>query len=213
MSTPNALAPIDEDALLVAARAGDEAAFRTLVRRHDAIMRRLARTFVRTDAVADEVVQEAWECVLRGLARFEQRCALQTWILRIVINRAKTRAARERRSVPFSALARDATGETVDADAFQPDGSWRTPPRPWTDPARRLLSLEVRAALRAALEDLPERQRIVVTLRDVEGLDAAEVSSLLGISEGNQRVLLHRGRERLRRALDAELAPRRRPAA
>lgn len=195
-----------EDALLAAARAGDELAFEALVRRHDPIMRRLARTFVRSDSVADEVVQEAWECVLRGLARFEHRCALQTWILRIVINRAKTRAVRERRSVPFSALARDDT-DAVDADAFEPDGSWRTPPRPWTDPARRLLSLEVRAALRAALEELPERQRIVVSLRDVEGLKAADVSSLLGISEANQRVLLHRGRERLRRTLDAVLAP------
>jgi RNA polymerase sigma-70 factor (ECF subfamily) len=195
-----------EDALLAAARAGDELAFEALVRRHDPIMRRLARTFVRSDSVADEVVQEAWECVLRGLARFEHRCALQTWILRIVINRAKTRAVRERRSVPFSALARDDT-DAVDADAFEPDGSWRTPPRPWTDPARRLLSLEVRAALRAALEELPERQRIVVSLRDVEGLGAADVSSLLGISEANQRVLLHRGRERLRRTLDAVLAP------
>jgi RNA polymerase sigma-70 factor (ECF subfamily) len=207
MSSRSAAAtPTGDDALLAAARVGDEAAFEALVRRHDPIMRRLAGTFVRSDSVADEVVQEAWECVLRGLARFEHRCALQTWILRIVINRAKTRAVRERRSVPFSALARDDT-DAVDADAFEPDGSWRTPPRPWTDPARRLLSLEVRAALRAALEELPERQRIVVSLRDVEGLGAADVSSLLGISEANQRVLLHRGRERLRRTLDAVLAP------
>jgi len=201
-----------EDArLLGALRAGDQAAFEALVRRHHATMKRIARSFVAADAVADEVVQETWEAVLRGLDRFERRSSLKTWIFRILINRAKTRGMRERRSTPLSSLTGDDVGPAESADLFQgPDdaspGSWAVAPRPWTDPQRRLASLEVRAALRAAIGTLPPRQRTVVVLRDVEGLSSEEVCELLRLTEANQRVLLHRGRAHLRQALDETLA-------
>jgi RNA polymerase sigma-70 factor, ECF subfamily len=181
----------DDSRLITALRAGDERAFASLIDRHHGAMLRLARTFVPTDAVAEEVVQETWLAVLGQLDRFEGRSTLKTWLFRILVNRAKTRGVRERRTVPFSALSGpDDDGRMVDE---------RTPAaRPWCDPERRLDSLERRAALRAALAALPARQRVVVTLRDVEGLDAEEVCDLLEISQGNQRLLLHRARGRLR---------------
>ncbi len=202
-----------EEAQVVSAlRAGSEDAFAKLIDRHHASMVRVARAYVPSNAVAEEVVQETWEAVITQLDRFERRSAVKTWIFRILINRAKSRGERERRTVPFSSLEKgESSGPTVDPTLFQgPDGEypghWAQAPRPWEDPERRLASLELRAELRAALERLPERQRLVVSLREVEGLPACEVCDLLGLSKANERVLLHRGRAALRRSLDPQLA-------
>ena len=191
----------DDQGLLERLQAGDEAAFRTLVDRHDAALRRVARTFVRTNAAADDVVQETWLAVVRGLSNFEGRAALRTWIFSILINRARTYAVRDARSVPFSALERD-DAPTVDADAFGADGRWTSaPPRLETDPESGLLAGELRRQLLGAVDALPPAQRAVITLRDLVGLPAEEVCALLELSDGNQRVLLHRARGTVRTAL------------
>ncbi|MGH3993619.1 MAG: RNA polymerase sigma factor [Pseudonocardiaceae bacterium] len=203
----------EERHLLARLRAGDERAFVVLVERHQAPMVRLAKVYVGGDAVAEEVVQDAWSAVVRGINRLEGRSSLKTWLFSIVKNRASSAFSRERRSVPLSSLeyGDEDTGPAVAVDRFisssdrSLDGEWAAPPRPWEDAGRRLLSLELRGELRRALEDLPRRQRTVVGLRDVEGLEAAEVRDLLAVSEANQRVLLHRGRARLRRALEEGL--------
>jgi RNA polymerase sigma-70 factor (ECF subfamily) len=200
----------DPDAALVAAvRGGDEEAFAALVRRYQATLKRIARMYVSTDAAAEEAVADTWLAVVDGLDRFEHRSSFRTWLFRILVNTAKTRGVRDRRSVPFASVGpRDEDGEpTVPADRFQGEGDsapgrWALPPRPWEDPERRLESLEARGRLRAAIADLPERQRAVLTLRDVEGLDAEEVSDLLDLTPGNQRVLLHRARAKVRAALE-----------
>jgi RNA polymerase sigma-70 factor, ECF subfamily len=196
------LAPVEDDpALLERLRTGEEAAFETLVNRYDASMRRVAGNFVRTPAAADDVVQETWLAVVRGLDGFEQRSSLSTWIFRILMNRARTRATREARSVPFSALESD-EGPAVDPDAFGADGRWRSAPaRLDTDPEASLLSDELQTHLLEAVERLAPAQRVVITLRDLVGLEADDVCSLLEISDGNQRVLLHRARARVRTAL------------
>ena len=194
--------------LLAALRAGDEDAFATLVTRYHATLRRVARAYVSTDAVAEEVVQETWLGVIDGLDRFEQRASLKTWMFHILTNKAKTRGARERRAVPFASLSRPAEAEpSVPPERFQGDGAawpghWASPPRPWEDPERRLASLEAREHLRAAIAALPSTQQAVLTLRDVEGLEAEEVCELLNVSAGNQRVLLHRARARVRTELE-----------
>jgi RNA polymerase sigma-70 factor (ECF subfamily) len=197
-----------EERVVAELRAGNEHTFRELFERHDATLRRIARAYVDSDAVAEEVVQETWTAVATGIERFQGRSAVTTWIVSVLLNQAKTHSARERRALPFSAVAPSRAGEpTVDPERFQSDddpwpGHWATPPRPWQRPERRLESLEARAQLRAAFERLPVRQRLVVALRDVEGWSVEEVCASLGISPGNQRVLLHRGRSRLRRVLD-----------
>jgi RNA polymerase sigma-70 factor (ECF subfamily) len=193
----------DEHVLVLALRHRDERAFAAVVGRHHAAMIRIARLYVADRAAAEEVVQDTWAAVFTAIDGFQERSSLKTWIYRILVNQARTRGAREHRTVPFCALEHDG-GPALDPSLFR-DGAWATPPRPWLDPERRLLSLEVREALRVALARLPERQRAVVTLRDVEGLDAAEVDELLEISDGAQRVLLHRGRTKLRLALAAVL--------
>jgi RNA polymerase sigma-70 factor (ECF subfamily) len=200
------------DAEIVAAlQAGDEAAFCDLFRRIDPMMRRVARGYVASDAVAEEIVQETWAAVIAGIGRFEQRSALRTWILSILTNKAKTHGTRERRTLPISTLgSEDDGGRAVDPERFYGDGSmfpghWAISPRPWERPERRLLSLEARGQLRDALARLPERQRLVVGLRDVEGLTAEEVCALLDVSQENQRVLLHRGRSQLRGLLEEYL--------
>ena len=192
----------DDHALLLRLRAGDEAAFMELVDRYDSQLRRLARTFVRTDALADDVVQETWLGVIKGIEGFEERSSLKTWIFRILANRARTRAVREARQIPFSSLApQDDDGPSVDPDNFQ-DGGWRQlPGRFDTEPETNLLTGELRGRLAAAIETLPEQQRTVITLRDVAGLEGPEVADLLGISEGNQRVILHRARSSVRQQL------------
>ena len=182
-------------------RAGDEAAFEALVTRYDRSMRRLAATIVRTPAAADDVVQETWLAVIRGLDAFEERSSLSTWIFRILVNRARTRATRDARNVPFSAVDHD-DRPAVDATAFGPDGRWRSAPsRLETDPELNVLNVELRQHLLQAVDALAPVQRAVITLRDIVGLDSDDVCSLLEISEGNQRVLLHRARARLRTAL------------
>jgi len=201
---------VSELELLGALRRGDEQAFITLVHTHGASMLQLARVYVRDRAVAEEVVQEAWLGVLRGLERFEGRSSLRTWLLRIVANLARTRAVREARSIPFSALAGaelEAEGPSVPPERFRGPqdrwaGHWATPPEPWNRPEHELLSAETRAQIVVAIDALPEKQRQVITLRDVEGCSAAEVCNVLELSETNQRVLLHRARTKVRQALD-----------
>jgi RNA polymerase sigma-70 factor (ECF subfamily) len=191
----------DESALLERLRSGDEAAFDALVSAHDGSLRRVARTFVRTDAAADDVVQETWLGVVRGLQAFEGRSSLRTWIFSILVNTARTRATRDARSLPFSALEGDA-GPAVDPAAFGADGRWSSAPARLTDdPETGLLSGELRTHLLGAVEQLGPDQRAVITLRDLVGLPAAEVCELLGVSDANQRVLLHRARSRVRTAL------------
>jgi RNA polymerase sigma-70 factor (ECF subfamily) len=217
MQPETAVAParmVFSDALTLAAlRGGDERAFRELFARSYPMMKRVARAYVASDAVAEEVVQETWTAVVTGIDRFEGRSALGTWIFSILTNQAKTHSARERRAVPLSCAGpSDAEAATVDPDRFQKDddawpGHWATPPRPWQKPERRMLSLEVRDRLKSALAQLPDRQRMIVGLRDVEGHSAEEVCELLGLSQENQRVLLHRGRSRLRAVLEAYLDP------
>jgi len=199
-------------ALVEALRSGDEDAFRELFQRKSGLMKRIARGFVASDAVAEEIVQETWLAVVNGIDRFESRSSLNTWISSILINQARKHGVRERRSTPFGGLgSHTGDGPSVDADQFEKEGDawpghWAMGPRPWHSPERRLLSLEAREHLRHALGQLPERQRQVVGLRDVEGCSAEEVCSLLDLSEENQRVLLHRGRSRLRASLDRYLA-------
>jgi RNA polymerase sigma-70 factor, ECF subfamily len=191
----------DESPLLERLRAGDESAFALLLDRHDAALRRVARTFVRTDSSADDVVQETWLGVVRGLPAFEGRSSLRTWIFRILVNQARTRAVRDARSVPFSAIADD-DRPAVEPAAFGPDGRWTSaPPRLDADPETGLLTAELRHHLIDAVDRLPDNLRAVITLRDIVGLEAAEVCDLLEITDANQRVLLHRARARVREAL------------
>jgi RNA polymerase sigma-70 factor (ECF subfamily) len=189
-----------DEQLLTLLREGDEAAFVALVERYGALMLRVASTHVRTRAVAEEVVQETWLAVLEGLDRFEGRCALKTWLFRILSNRAKTRGEREARCTPMSCLV----GEDDDGERFTSDGRWAAPPADWsTLPEERLLSQELLGMVRDAIAVLPARQQEIVVLRDVEGWSAEEVCTALGLSEANQRVLLHRGRVKVRAALEA----------
>ena len=196
---------------VAALRSGDDRVFRDLFARSYPMMKRVARTYVSSDAVAEEIVQETWLAIVTGIDRFEGRSALGTWIFSILTNQAMTHSARERRALPLSCVTpSDAEAPAVDPDRFQNDdeawpGHWATPPRPWQKPERRVLSLEARDHLKAALAQLPDRQRLIVGLRDVDGHSAEEVCDLLGLSQENQRVLLHRGRSRLRAVLEEYL--------
>lgn len=191
----------DTDAeLLAALRAGDELAFATLVRRHHSAMLRLALGYVPSLAIAEEVVQDTWLAVLRGIGGFEGRSTLRTWLLRILVNRAMTAGLRERRTVavPYPEPA-------VDPSRFDAAGAWAVPPERWVEEAQeRQRATQIAARIRSAMSDLPARQREVVMLRDIEGLSSGEVCSVLDISEANQRVLLHRGRSRLRQVVEDE---------
>jgi RNA polymerase sigma-70 factor (ECF subfamily) len=200
--------------LVAALRRGEEAAFVALVERYGASLLRLARTFVRDRAVAEEVVQETWLAVLNGIDRFEGRSSLRTWIFQILSNRARTRAVRERRSAPFSALAGDGEDDeaAVDADRFRPAGdrwvgSWAAAPADWSHvPEERLLGRETLERVYEAIQMLPPRQAEVLVLRDIEGWDPEEVCAALGITDGNQRILLHRARSKVRAALERYFA-------
>jgi RNA polymerase sigma-70 factor (ECF subfamily) len=171
----------------------------------------VARGYVRSQAVAEEVVQEAWLGVLKGLERFEGRSSLRTWVLRIVANTAQTRAVREARSVPMSSIDPEGSEPTVEPERFRGPsdpypGHWWTYPTDWrTRPEVQLASQETIDVVKDAIEELPDAQRAVITLRDVIGCDADEVCASLGISAGNQRVLLHRARARVRAALERHL--------
>jgi RNA polymerase sigma-70 factor (ECF subfamily) len=174
------------------------------VSRHDPALRYVARSFVRTDSVAEEVVQDTWLAVIRGLDGFEGRSSLRTWIFHILVNRARTRAVREARSVPFSSLADAAAAEgpTIDPALFDRDGAWaQGPQRLATDPEHHLLARELREQLVGAMAQLPDAQRTVIALRDLAGLPSEEVCELLSLSAVHQRVLLHRARTRVRAAL------------
>ena len=196
-----------EDALLVEGlRAGDEAAFAAVMRMYGRGMLRVAEMYVSSRAVAEDVVQEAWVGVLRGIGRFEGRSSLKTWLYRIVANTAKTRGVRESRSVPFSSLGDDGDEGTVDADRFLGSGDrfpghWAVPPQVWA-PEGRLLADETLGVVERAIDKLPPAQRAVITMRDVQGFTSEEVCNALDLTETNQRVLLHRARAKVRRALE-----------
>jgi RNA polymerase sigma-70 factor (ECF subfamily) len=201
----------DDHALVAALRQGDEAAFGWLVDRYQGSLARLARSYVATPAVADEVVQETWLAVIQGIDGFEERASVSTWLYRILANIARTRGVREHRSIPFSSAAGaldEGAGPVVDPERFAPGGEpgaggWWAPPTPWDDePEARLTSEETLSAVRAAIEQLPAAQREVITLRDLEGWTSTEVRNALELSETNQRVLLHRARGKVRRALE-----------
>jgi RNA polymerase sigma-70 factor (ECF subfamily) len=194
-----------ETSVVEALRAGDEETFRTLVREYGPSMLRVARLYVGSRAVAEEVVQEAWFGVLNGIRSFEGRSTLKTWIFRILTNIAKTRGQREGRSIPFSALVSDDEpavdpGRFFGEDARFP-GHWAAPPRPF-GPEERLLTDETMAVVDAAIAELPPSQALVITMRDVDGFSAEEACNALDISETNQRVLLHRARSKVRQALE-----------
>ena len=192
--------PVDDDAMLVERlRAGDERAFVELVRRYQPRLLRLAESTVGSSAVAQEVTQDAWLAVVRGVDRFEGRSSFKTWLFRILLNRARTARHREQRA--------GRPDDTVADERFDANGVWSTPPEPWADRAEdRLVAAHLAARVRELLPQLPDAQRQVVVLRDVEGLSPADVTHLLGLSDGNQRVLLHRGRARLRQLLTQEVA-------
>lgn len=204
-----------EGRFVEALRAGDEQAFVALVRLHGPAMQRLAQVYVTSRAVAEEVVQETWLAVLTGIGGFEGRSSFRTWLFRILTNRAQTRAAREGRSIPFSALTEQELGAaeaSVEDHHFRGTGErfadhWTSSPPRWSQlPEVSVLSHETVAVAERSVASLPPSQRAVITLRDILGWDAHEASELLSISDANQRVLLHRARATVRKALERHLA-------
>jgi RNA polymerase sigma-70 factor (ECF subfamily) len=196
-----------DDSELAALRAGDEAAFQSLIRRHHGAMFRLAMTYVGDRGVAEDVVQEAWLTCVRSLDRFEGRSSLKTWLFGILVNVARSRRRKESRILPFASIFRrddsDSHRPTVDRARFGSDGMWRKGPQSWDNlPESKVLADETLQHVRSAIDALPAKQREVILLRDVAGFDAAEVSSLLGISASNERVRLHRARATVRRSLE-----------
>jgi RNA polymerase sigma-70 factor (ECF subfamily) len=210
MGTP---ASDGEGRLIAALRAGEERAFMTLIDRYQSTLLRLALLYVGDRGAAEDVVQETWLGVFRGIDRFEGRSSLKTWLFRILTNRAKRRGERDHRTIPFSAATTvDDDGEpSVDPDRFLPAGHqwaghWSSFPQDWADlPEDRILSAETRAVVDRAIAALPPTQREVITLRDVEGWTSEDVRNALDLSETNQRVLLHRARSKVRRALEEQL--------
>ena len=205
---PNA----QEIAFVARLRAGDEEAFRDLVSKYYGSLLRLAISFVSESAAAEEVVQETWLGVIHGLPSFEGRSSLKTWIFRILANRARTQGKREARSIPFSSL-KDPQSESdyepaVDPSRFNARGMWAEPPQRWTDapPEELLARRQTMELMHRAIADLPDAQRAVITLHDVEDVAPNEICNILEISETNQRVLLHRARSRIRRALEQHLS-------
>ena len=209
--TPIFIASPEDSALVNRLRDRDEASFLEIVQCHHGALVRLAQSFVNNRAVAEEVAQETWVAVLQGIDRFEGRSSLKTWIFQILINRAKTRGVREARSINFSAMSdkNSESGSSVDPSRFlssddsqHPDG-WASQPQQWDmTPEQLLLSQECRTFIEQAIASLPELQKEVIMLRDVQGWDNDEICSILGISEANCRVLLHRARSRVRQALE-----------
>jgi RNA polymerase sigma-70 factor (ECF subfamily) len=204
--------PIDasEHAVVEALRGGNEAAFMMLVTMYHPALVRLARSFVADDDTAQEVAQETWLAVLRGIDRFEERSSLKTWIFRILVNRARTRGVRDGRSVAFSALPTETGGDgpVVDPSRFAGDGApwpghWLYPPIDWqTTPEELALGAETRSIILDAIAALPAAQRAVITMRDIDGLSSDEVRAALGVSDANERVLLHRARSKVRAAVE-----------
>jgi RNA polymerase sigma-70 factor (ECF subfamily) len=212
---PEQAANPDDMSLHEALRAGDESAFVSLVERYHGALVRLAMVYVGSKAVAEEVAQETWLGVLQGLNRFEGRSSLKTWIFRILMNTARTRGARERRTISFSELwdaSENPFEPAVDPERFLPaddpnwPGHWAAPPTSWAQtPEQIVLSGEARAYIDNAIAALSPAQQEVITLRDVEGWTSEEVCNVLGITETNQRVLLHRARSKVRQALEQSL--------
>jgi RNA polymerase sigma-70 factor (ECF subfamily) len=196
---------VDDEHLLQRLRAGDEQAFTVLVNRYHAGLLRVARSYVASREAAEDVVQDTFLAVVKGIERFEGRSSVKTWMFRILVNRAQTRGERDGRSRPFSSLGDDAS-PTVDPDRFEKTGrwagTWSSPPSHDAMPEARVLAGELGGRLRAVIDELPEVQRAVLELRDVQGLSSAEVCELLDLSEANQRVLLHRARARARALLE-----------
>jgi len=191
---------IDEAVLLERLRAGDEEAFAALIRQHHQVMVRIARSYVPSESVAEEVVQETWLAALRGLPSFEGRSSVKTWLYAILLNRARTTGPKERKYVPIEEPER-----AVGSGRFNRDGSWFSPPVHWADEAEdRVRAERMNKSIRVAIDQLPSPQRDVLTLRDVEGLTAADTCQILSMRQGHQRVLLHRARSRLRNVLEAE---------
>jgi RNA polymerase sigma-70 factor (ECF subfamily) len=189
-----------DDDLLDRLRSGDEQAFVVLVGRYRDAMLRLASGYVPSRAVAEEVVQDTWVGVLRGLSGFEGRSSVRTWVFRILVNRARTAGTRERRSVAIEDME-----PVVDQSRFDLSGGWTSPPEAWIEQIDdRVAAAKMVGRLRLAIEDLPPRQREVVTLRDIEGLSSDDVCGVLEITDANQRVLLHRGRSKLRQILESD---------
>jgi RNA polymerase sigma-70 factor, ECF subfamily len=201
----------EDEGLIAALCRGEADAFATIVDRHSPAMIRVALAYVPSRAAAEEAVQETWIAVMRGIDGFEGRSSLKTWIFRILTNVAMRSGARERRSMPFSALAEaEDTGEpSVDPDRFLPadhelfPGHWAIAPARWPTPEEGLLAGETREVIAAAIAELPVAQRTVISLRDIEGWSSEEVSAALEISAGNQRILLHRARSRVRNAIES----------
>ncbi len=194
------VSPDQDDELIARLRAGDELAFVALVRHHQDAMIKVASALLPSTAVAEEVVQETWLAVLRGIGDFQGRSSLRTWLFAILVNRARTTGVRERRSVAVADPA-----PAVEAARFDSAGQWVSPPEQWLEDAEdRAHAAKIAGRIRSAIDELPGRQRQVVTLRDIEGMTSAEVRSVLDISEINQRVLLHRGRSRLRQVIESE---------
>ncbi len=211
VGTMSSGASADDWRLIGLLRSGDEAAFVFLIDSYYSAMLPLAMVYVATRFVAEEVVQETWVAVLEGIHRFEGRSSLKTWIFRILTNRAKTRAQREGRSIPFSSIADmnvDEAEPAVDPDRFRPAGAqwaggWKSFPATWEElPEERVLSQETRNCIEKAIATLPPNQREIIILRDMEGWSADETCHALNISEGNQRVLLHRARAKVRGVLE-----------
>jgi RNA polymerase sigma-70 factor (ECF subfamily) len=196
---------LEESALLDTLRRGDEDAFARLVGEHHASLRRVARLYVASAAVADEVVQDTWLGVIRGLWAFEGRSSLKTWIFRILVNRARTRALRESRHAPFAGAPSPESGTEPEPDDSSAPGHWIRSPLDPVSPEGRLLTKELAERLRTVIDALPSNLRIVLWLRDVEGWSSEEVCNALAIQETNQRVLLHRARLRARAALEPYL--------
>lgn len=196
----------ESGAFLARLRARDEAAFRQLVRELHTAMISLARSFVKGHATAEEVVQDTWIAVITGLSGFEGRSSLKSWIFGILVNKARTRGVREGRTVAFSDLGIEGD-PAVDPGRFASSGMWRDPPGRWHDitPERIVAGRQMLEHAWAALETLPPAQRSIIILRDVEGLQAEEACTILGVSEANQRVLLHRARSRIRQAMETLL--------
>ncbi|MCX4585622.1 RNA polymerase sigma factor [Streptomyces sp. NBC_01481] len=202
-----------DEILVERLRDGDEGTFGLVLDAWSGGMLRLAMSFVSTKATAEEAVQDTWLAVIRGISAFEGRSSLKTWVYRILVNTAKARGAKESRTVPFASLLPEEEGPTVDASRFRAPGEryaghWAVgqEPLPWHIPEDHVLRGEVREVIAEALDELPPRLRTVITLRDVAGYGSQEVCSLLEISPGNQRVLLHRARAFMRRKLEDYLS-------
>jgi RNA polymerase sigma-70 factor (ECF subfamily) len=196
----------DECALVAALKRGDEAAFREVFRAHQPSLLAFSRTFLRDASAAEEAVQETWLAMISGIGRFEGRSTLKSWLFSVLANIARTKARRNGRTISFTDAGYNEPG--VDADRFSGDGSWLSPPGQWSEinPERILGDRQLLYSAFAELDRLPPSQRAVVTRRDIEGLSSEETCAILELSEGNQRILLHRGRTRIRAAIDSLLA-------